>query len=280
MRVAHVAVRALLGAALGAILVTATQAPATADDDLTVTTDGVSFDGRQVEREGRHQQVGYSIRSAEGWRYAWLTEPLRGSSGYVAFSSATAEMPDGYCVTYVRVPGVGEWHESSGNRRCTEPAAAPTTAAPSAEPSTSPSARPSKAAATPEPSAEPSDEPEEPTDEPEAAASSPGPSASPDPSPSPSPTPTPTASPSPTPSPTPSPSHSAVAAAEAMRAEQFEALRRSFRNDLPVIDEQLAASRSDRVSDGELWAASGLGLAVVGLTAGGIVVWRTRRGPE
>lgn len=273
MRVASLAVRALLVATLGTGLVAATQAPATADDDLKVTADGVAFDGRATEN--RDRSVGYSIRSLEGWDYAWLTEPFRGSSGYVPFSSAAATMPDGYCVTYVHVPDVGEWHESRRDTRCTEPAVEPTTADPTPEPPAAPSPT-----ASPTPDTEPSDAPEPEPDEPEPTPSTPEPSDSPEPTPSPTPTLSPSPSASPTADPSASPSPSVAAAAEAMRAEQFEALGRSFSGELPVIDSRHSAAQQDEVTDGELWAATGLGLASLGLTAGGVVVWRMRRSSD
>ncbi|WP_407319203.1 hypothetical protein UQW22_02160 [Isoptericola halotolerans] len=277
MRVASLAVRALLVGALATGLTAAAQAPAAADDDLTVTADGVTFDGKEVDDRDRDRDrdVGYSVRSLEGWDYAWLTEPLRGASGYVPFTGAAAEMPDGYCVTYVHVPDVGEWHESRRDTRCTEPATAEPAPAPNAE-DTSPSPSPTT---TTEPS-EPKPEAEKPEPTPSTAEPSSTASAEPTPSPTPTPGPTPSASPTTSPTPSPSPSPSVAAVAEAMRTEQFEALGRSFSGDLPVIDDRHDTAAQDDVTDGELWAATGLGLAAVGLTAGGVVVWRMRRGED
>ncbi|PRZ09522.1 hypothetical protein BCE75_102236 [Isoptericola sp. CG 20/1183] len=263
MRVASLAVRALLAGALGTGLALAATLPAAADGDLDVTADGVAFDGKELEHKD-DQRVGYSIRSREGWDYAWLTESLDGARrGYVAFTAAAAEMPDGYCVAYVRVPGVGEWHESYGSPRCTEPAAE--SPAPPSKPTPSPAAPSTPADPSPRPTAEPS------------AEAPPSPTAVPTPTPTPDPTPsaTPTPSPSPSPSARRSPAPSATATAGAMGAEQFEALDRSFGGELPVIDDQHQAAEAD-VSDGELWAITGLGLAAAGLTAGGLVVWRLR----
>lgn len=255
VRVASLAVRAVLVGALGAGLALAAPLPATADD-LDVTTDGVAFDGRELDHRDRDRHVGYSIRSLEGWDYAWLTESLDGGRrGYVTFASAADEMPEGYCVAYVHVPGVGEWYESHRNPRCTEPAAAES--APPDEPSPTPA---------PSESADPSPSP---TAEPSAEAPSSTPSASP------TPEPTPSATPTPSPSDEPSPSPSAVATGAAMGAEQFEALGRSFSGELPAVDERNEAAEP-AVNDGELWAVTGLGLAAAGLTAGGVVVWRLR----
>lgn len=258
MRFASLAVRALLAGALGAGLLVAGSAPATADDDLVVTPDGVAFDGKKIEREDRDQRLDYSIRSLAGLDYARLTESMEGARrGYVAFSTAPAEMPDGYCVTYVRVPGVGEWRESLLDQRCTDPAATPS---PTATPSPSPTgsvAEPSRAA----------------TSSPDGPREEPSPSAEP----TPEPTPTPSASPSPEVSPSASPT--AVAPGEAMHAEQFEALGRSFSGDPSAVGERHRAA-DDEVTDGELWAMTGLGLAAVGLVAGGVIVWRMRRRSE
>ncbi|WP_277207951.1 hypothetical protein [Isoptericola croceus] len=257
MRVARLAVRALLTGALGAGLALTAALPATAGDDLDVTAAGVAFDGKKIEREDRDQRLRYSIRSLAGLDYNRLTESMDGARrGYVAFSAAPAEMPDGYCVTYVNVPGVGEWRESLLDQRCTEPGAGPTKA-PAQNPKTSPtaSARPT---ADPTPASTPT--PSRPADEP-----------SPTPTPEPTPTPSVSASPSPSASPTPSVS----AATEAMGVEQFEALGRSFSNELPAIDERHQAAGS-RVTDSKLWAMTGFGLAATGLGAGGVVVWRMR----
>ncbi|WP_278236348.1 hypothetical protein [Isoptericola sp. AK164] len=258
MRPVHLVSRAVasivLAGVAGGLAVTA----AAADDDLTVTVDGVSY--RDRDQRDHEDRVGYSIRSLEGWRYEWLTEPMTmGRAGDVAFSQASATMPDGYCVVYVRVPGVGEWHEHSGGARCTGERR---TSQPSAPAPSTPSAPTPTEAPEPTPtSAEPTPAEEDPTPSP-----TPSPSASPTPSPSPSRSASPSASASPSPTAsTASPSAAGLGDPTAGAADQ----------DGEPGDSDLWSAQ-ERLLDGDAWAAIGLGLAAVGVAVGGAVAWRAR----
>ncbi|WP_402462562.1 hypothetical protein [Isoptericola aurantiacus] len=273
MPVPHRAARALLAGVLGCgTLVCGAGAAVADDDDLTVTSDGVSYSGRDDDRD-RWDRVGYSIRSLEGWQFEWLTEPMgRGRAGHVSFTEATAVMPDGYCVVYVTVPGVGDWSAEGAGPQCTgspsdgatpspddTAASSPT---PSADPTPHRTRRPSPspsatASATPEPAETAAAEPT-PTPTP-SASPSPSPSASPSPSPSPSATPSPKASPTPP----------RTAAAGSGDEDAVGAA--------PVSLDDTGGSPQDAIFHGDTWAAVGLVLAAAGLTAGGVVAWRARR---
>lgn len=239
----------LAGAASG-IATTATAA----DDDLDVTVDGVTY--RDRDQRAHEDQITYAIRALDEWRHEWLTEPMSmGRAGDVPFSGASAAMPGGYCVTYVRVPGVGEFHEGSDGSRCTGKSTArppsssdTTTAAP--EPPPEPEPEPTTAEPTPE---EETTEPTPtPTPTPSASRSA---SASPSPSPTPSPTFT-TTGPSPSPSAAPLAGSPAGAGGEPGNSDLW--------------------SSQERLLDGETWAAIGLGLAAVGVAVGGAVALRSR----
>jgi hypothetical protein len=266
VRAAHPAARTLLTVALACGVAVSTAGAASADDDdLDVSTAGVSFHDRDRDRDD--DRVGYSIRSLEGWRYSWLTETMpQGRSGYVSFSAAAADMPEGYCVVYVRVPGVGEWGDDDGV--CT-PASAPATS-PSPTPSSAPSPTPS-ATASKAPS----------TDKDEKRRKKASPSPSPEVQEDATPTPTPSSSPSPSPSASASPSPSRSASASASPSPSASTVPVA---DPPAVDAGPVVALGARddsphglLLDGDLWAGAGLALAATGVAAGGLVAWRSRR---
>ncbi|MDO8143331.1 hypothetical protein [Isoptericola sp. 178] len=249
MRSAHLVSRVVVSIVLAGAAGGIGSSAVAADDDLDVTTNGVTY--RDRDQRAHEDQVTYAIRSLDEWRFEWLTEPMSmGRAGEVPFTKAPGAMPDGYCVTYVRVPGVGEFRESSGGQRCT----GTSTARP-------PSSSDQTTTAPQEPKDEPAPEPEptsaEPTPEEET----------PSPTPTPSPSRSASASPSATPSPTftktgPTPSPSAVPLADGPAGGE-------------PGDSDLWSAQ-DRILDGETWAAIGLGLAAVGVAVGGAVALRAR----
>jgi len=265
--------------AAGAVVVTVAALPAAAaaasplasdgNDPVWVSAGGVAFPPGRADGAVR-----YGLRGLDSSSEATLTEPVPDGAGWVPFSGAGDAMPDGRCVTWVQVPGAGEWTEGGWNRACTgtSPADDPT---PSATPT--PSADPSPAASSATPTPEPSGTPSAtPTGEPSASAGasgSPAPSASPSPStdavPSASPSPSASASPSAAAVASPSPSPDSSAA-----ALQGQLLQDSFTRDAST---KAATEPTDAAGTGPLWSAVGMLVAVGAITAGGVGAWRAQR---
>lgn len=249
MRPVPIALRAVLAVAVVA-LVGGFGAPAAAEPrTVSVTAEGVSFSSDRAESD---DDVIYEIRRPDSsgvFGTDWLREELDRDdvrAGYHAFEKAWDELPEGYCVVYVRVQGVGEWREDRGHTACTAtPSPTPSAAA---SPTVSSSPKPSKSASS---TASPTPKP--------ATAESPS---SPSPSPSPSASPSASASPSKG-SRSPSP--------DAM-AEQGEALTRSFSGELP----ELSAPPADR-DQRRGWVAVGLIVAAVTATGAGAALWWGQR---
>lgn len=148
-------------------------------DGLSVTPQGVAFDPQVAVPEAR---LRYSVRPVAGGDvlgYDARYSAADSSDGWLTFDQAAADLPGGYCVVSVRVPGVPQrWSEDAAQPQCTAAVAAAT---------------PTDTAPAPPPEPEPT------------------PTPTPTPEPTPTPTPTPTETPTPTPTPTPAPTPSATA---------------------------------------------------------------------
>jgi hypothetical protein len=220
-------------------------------DALSVSTSGVSFaPGRAVVGAN----VTYRLRSldestADSLRVKVTEDAAK--EGYVAFDQARDAMPDGYCVTDVHVPNVGEWSEGSAGRTCTGSAPAPTTG-PGAQPTSPPPSSPTPSDVATQPAPAPVSTP----------GASPGPSPSPSAGPSASPSPSPSASPAPPGGPT---THEAL-------AEQGRTLAESFSGELPELT---VPGEPDR----DAGTPTGIGIVAgsVAAVGGGAAVWWSRR---
>jgi hypothetical protein len=244
----HAALALLVASSAAAGGAAAATLPAEPDDSLSVSTSGVSFepDGAVVGAN-----ASFRIRSLDESSSQHLRVKIDAAAslaGYVAFVGARVAMPGGYCVTYVKVPGVGEWSEGSGGRTCTA-ALLPT---PTVEPTSAPRS---------EPTANPS---------PSRAAS---PTDTPTPTSDPSPSPSASASPSPSPSASPSPSPSAGVAAKEELAEQGRTLAESFSDDLPELDVEPGGRERAEAP----WAELAIGGGAVAVVGGSAALWWGRR---
>lgn len=191
---ATVPLTALVLAGVAGVAAPALAADRDSGGELSVTTDGVSFDASRLADE--QGWLSYAVSAPDGSRTRLLGD------GYTAEDAADGHLEldvpgrayrDGWCVTWVHVTGIRDQFASwaGDSPVCTtEPAATPSpTAAPTAQPSAAPAPPPVAEAAPSAPEPPPAAPVEPVTAEPE-----------PEPAPTETPTETPTASPTPTPS--------------------------------------------------------------------------------
>ncbi|WP_344246625.1 hypothetical protein [Isoptericola hypogeus] len=242
---------------------------ATADDDVQVWVSayGAAFPPSQADTSG---MVEYRVRGHDRGPTVRLTEPIHDDAGWVPFSGAADALPGGYCVSWVRVPGVGTWQDSSASV-CTPR---------SSDDDPAPSPSPSETTPAPDPAPTATDTPSTPSASP---TSSPGPTATPEPSVSPTPSATPSPSPSAGPSPTasgsPSATPSPATSASSVAVAQGRGLLDSFtRDDAPARESDVAAGTADDGPGGTVWrAAAGLLVAAGAVAAGAVALWRAWR---